>query len=63
MLLRIGAWAALRAADGTECRWARVLAFDLPDRMVFNWDVRPQWTIGTDCALTSGVEVRASRLS
>ena len=24
-----------RAADGTECRWARVLAFEPPERVVF----------------------------
>jgi uncharacterized protein YndB with AHSA1/START domain len=35
-----------------------VLAYDPPDRVVFSWDISPQWTIETDQALTSEVEVR-----
>jgi uncharacterized protein YndB with AHSA1/START domain len=47
-----------RAEDGSECRWARVLAFDPPDRVVFSWDISPQWQIETDPEHTSEVEVR-----
>jgi uncharacterized protein YndB with AHSA1/START domain len=47
-----------RATDGTECRWARILAFDPPDRVVFSWDISPRWTIEADPAATSEVEVR-----
>jgi uncharacterized protein YndB with AHSA1/START domain len=47
-----------RAADGSECRWARILAFDPPDRVVFSWDISPRWTIETYPAQTSEVEVR-----
>jgi len=47
-----------RAADGTECRWARILVFDPPGLVVFSWDISPQWTIETDQARTSEVEVR-----
>ena len=39
-----------RAVDGTECRWARILAFDPPDRVVFSWDISPRWQIETDPA-------------
>lgn len=46
-----------RGADGSVCRWARILAFDPPDRVVFSWDISPQWTIETDRARTSEVEV------
>ena len=46
-----------RAADGTECRWARILAFDPPDRVVFSWDIGPTWQVETDPDLTSEVEV------
>jgi uncharacterized protein YndB with AHSA1/START domain len=46
-----------RATDGSECRWARILAFDPPDRVVFSWDISPQWTIETNPAQTSEVEV------
>jgi uncharacterized protein YndB with AHSA1/START domain len=44
--------------DGSECRWARVLAYDPPHRVVFSWDVTTQWKIETDLAKTSEVEVR-----
>ena len=47
-----------QTADGRECRWARILAYDPPDQVVFSWDISPQWTIETDQALTSEVEVR-----
>jgi uncharacterized protein YndB with AHSA1/START domain len=47
-----------RGVDGSECRWARVLAFDPPNRVVFSWDISPQWQIETDHDKTSEVEVR-----
>ena len=47
-----------RGVDGSECRWARVLAYDPPDRVVFSWDISPQWQIETDPDNTSEVEVR-----
>ena len=50
---RIGGNIFDRAADGSECRWARILAFDPPDRVVLSWDISPQWTIETDQAQTS----------
>ena len=47
-----------RGVDGSECRWARVLAFEPPDRVVFSWDISPQWQVETDPDRTSEVEVR-----
>jgi len=47
-----------RAEDGSECRWARVLTYDPPDRVVFSWDISPQWQIEPDSDQTSEVEVR-----
>jgi uncharacterized protein YndB with AHSA1/START domain len=47
-----------RGVDGSECRWARVLAYEPPDRVVFSWDISPQWQIETDPGRTSEVEVR-----
>ena len=47
-----------RGADGSECSWARVLAYEPPDRVVFSWDISPQWQIQTDPAKTSEVDVR-----
>ena len=47
-----------RGVDGSECRWARVLAFEPPNRVVFSWEISPQWQIVTDPGSTSEVEVR-----
>jgi uncharacterized protein YndB with AHSA1/START domain len=47
-----------RGVDGSECRWARVLAYEPPNRVVFSWDISPQWQIETDLEKTSEVEVR-----
>ena len=47
-----------RGVDGSECRWARVLAYEPPERVVFSWDISPQWQIETDLDKTSEVEVR-----
>jgi uncharacterized protein YndB with AHSA1/START domain len=47
-----------RGVDGSECRWAHVLAYEPPTRVVFSWDISPQWQIETDLEKTSEVEVR-----
>jgi uncharacterized protein YndB with AHSA1/START domain len=47
-----------RAVDGSDCRWARVLAYEPPNRVVISWDISPQWQIETDLEKTSEVEVR-----
>ena len=47
-----------RAVDGTECRWARVLAYEPPDRVLFSWDISTAWQIESDPAKTSEIEVR-----
>ncbi len=46
-----------RGADGSECRWARILAYDPPNRVVFSWDIGPTWQVEADPELTSEVEV------
>jgi uncharacterized protein YndB with AHSA1/START domain len=55
---RVGGNIYDRAVDGTECRWARILVFEPPHRVVFSWDISPRWQIETNPALTSEVEVR-----
>jgi uncharacterized protein YndB with AHSA1/START domain len=46
-----------RGTDGSECRWARILAYDPPTRVVFSWDIGPTWQVESDPDLTSEVEV------
>ncbi len=46
------------ATDGSECQWARVLAYEPPTRLVFSWDIRLDWKVETDPARASEVEVR-----
>jgi uncharacterized protein YndB with AHSA1/START domain len=47
-----------RGVDGSECQWARVLAYEPPDRIVFTWDISPRWQLEPDVGRTSEVEVR-----
>ena len=47
-----------RGVDGSECAWARILAFEPPRRLVFSWDIGPTWQVETNPDLTSEVEVR-----
>jgi uncharacterized protein YndB with AHSA1/START domain len=47
-----------RGVDGSECRWARILAFDPPTLVIFSWDIGPTWQLETDPANASEVEVR-----
>jgi uncharacterized protein YndB with AHSA1/START domain len=47
-----------RGVDGSECQWARVLAYEPPDRVVFSWDISPMWQLEDDLSKTSEVEVR-----
>jgi uncharacterized protein YndB with AHSA1/START domain len=54
---RVGGHIYDRAEDGSECRWARILAYDPPDRVVFSWDIGPTWQLETDPANASEVEV------
>jgi len=55
---RVGGHLYDRGVDGSECRWARVLAYDPPRRVVISWDIGPTWEIEADPAKTSEVEVR-----
>lgn len=55
---RVGGHIYDRGIDGSECRWARVLAFEPPQRVVFSWDIGPTWQLETDPENASEVEVR-----
>ena len=55
---RVGGHIYDRGVDGSECRWARILAYEPPDRVVFSWDISPEWRVETNPDRTSEVEVR-----
>jgi uncharacterized protein YndB with AHSA1/START domain len=55
---RVGGYLYDRGSDGSECRWARVLAYEPPNRLLLSWNISPQWQIETDPDKTSEWEVR-----
>jgi uncharacterized protein YndB with AHSA1/START domain len=55
---RVGGSIVDRGTDGSECRWARVLVYEPPHRVVFSWDIGPTWQVETEPGSTSEVEVR-----
>ena len=55
---RVGGHVYDRGVDGSECRWARVLEFEPPERFVISWDISTSWQLETDLSRTSEVEVR-----
>lgn len=55
---RVGGHIVDRAEDGSECRWARILAYEPPTLVVFSWDIGPTWQLEPDPAKASEVEVR-----
>ena len=55
---RVGGHIYDRGTDGSECRWARVLVYEPPARVVFSWDIGPTWQVETEPDNTSEVEVR-----
>jgi uncharacterized protein YndB with AHSA1/START domain len=55
---RVGGAIYDRGTDGSECRWARVLVFEPPHRVVFSWDIGPTWQVESEPENASEVEVR-----
>jgi uncharacterized protein YndB with AHSA1/START domain len=55
---RVGGHLYDRGVDGSECRWARILVYEPPARVVFSWDISPYWQVEPDLNKTSEVEVR-----
>ena len=54
---RVGGGIIDHFADGRQCRWARILAFEPPHRLVFSWDITSGFEIERDHAKSSEVEV------
>ncbi len=49
-----------RGADGSECNWGRVLAWEPPKRVLLSWDISTDWkydpAIGTEVEITFTAE-------
>jgi uncharacterized protein YndB with AHSA1/START domain len=46
-----------RGADGSECEWATVLAFEPPERFVFSWNISTSWQFEPDASRRSEVAI------
>jgi DNA-binding transcriptional ArsR family regulator/uncharacterized protein YndB with AHSA1/START domain len=55
---KVGGFLYDRGVDGSVCRWARVLAYEPPSRVLLSWKISPQWQIEEDPLKTSEWEVR-----
>ena len=55
---KVGGFLYDRGVDGSVCRWARVLAYEPPNRVLLTWNITPQWWIETDPNKVSEWEVR-----
>ena len=55
---RVGGHIYDRGVDGSVCRWARILAYEPPSRVMFTWDIGPTWQLEADQSKASEVEVR-----
>src|SRR5690348_910469 len=55
---RVGGYLYDRGVDGSECRWARVLAYEPPNRVLLTWNISPRWQLETDPEKASEWEVR-----
>jgi len=55
---RVGGHVYDRGVDGSECRWARVLAYEPPSRILISWDISLQWQLEADPDRTSEIEVQ-----
>lgn len=55
---RAGGYLYDRGVDGSECRWARVLAYEPPHRVLLSWEIGPYWQLESDPERTSEWEVR-----
>ena len=55
---RVGGHIYDRGVDGSLCKWARIVAYEPPSRVVFTWDIGPTWQLETDLDRASEVEVR-----
>jgi uncharacterized protein YndB with AHSA1/START domain len=46
-----------KAADGTECPWGFVTAYERPHRLLLAWHLNPEWDFDPDPAHATEVEI------
>lgn len=54
---RVGGSIIDRGVDGTESRWATVLAYEPPTYLAFSWSINLQWQLEPDLTRASEVHV------
>jgi len=54
---RVGGHIYDRGTDGSECRWATVIAYDPPHRFAFSWNISLDWKLEPDAEKRSEVEI------
>src|SRR3546814_17710966 len=54
---RVGGHLYDRGVDGGECRWASVLDYDPPNRVLLSWNITTHWRGQTDSVKTREREV------
>jgi uncharacterized protein YndB with AHSA1/START domain len=54
----VGGYLYDRGVDGSECRFARVLAYEPPTRVLLSWNISPSWQLESDPEKASEWEVR-----
>jgi uncharacterized protein YndB with AHSA1/START domain len=47
-----------RDAEGNDCNWGHILAWEPPHRVSFSWHLGPDWKFDPDLAKASEVEIR-----
>ena len=51
-----GRWYEINA-EGQECIWGSVLAWEPPNRVVLSWHLQPDWSVNMDMARSSEVSM------
>jgi uncharacterized protein YndB with AHSA1/START domain len=59
---RVGGRCYSEQEDGTECDWGSIVAWEPPHRVVFAWQITPEWKYEPNLAHSSEVEIRFTAL-